>query len=75
MELLRGYKSAILDHPHFSGVLGFTTQKIDSSANKATKLAKEARNQALDEDFPGCSMGDVELTQAVQKSCVLAGQK
>ena len=75
MNLLHGYKAQILENPVFSGVLGFTTQKIESSANKASKLAKEARNNALDEDLPGCSMGDVELCHAVKEACRLAGQK
>jgi len=43
--------------------------KIQASANKAAKLAREARQYATDDDLAGCSMGDIELYDAVISSC------
>lgn len=68
-KLLNAYKQEILDDEHFPNCFNFAVSKIQASANKAAKLAREARQMTLDDDFPGCSMGDFELYDAVVSAC------
>merc|ERR1712157_673432 len=61
-QLLSTYKQEILDDEHFPNCFNFAVSKIQASANKAAALAKEAR---VAEDECVCSMGDIELFDAV----------
>lgn len=69
VSLLTAYKQEILDDDHFPNCFNFAVSKIQASANKAAKLAREARQCATDDDLAGCSMGDIELYDAVISSC------
>ncbi|CAD7938482.1 unnamed protein product [Amoebophrya sp. A120] len=73
-KLLTAYKQEILDDDHFPNCFNFAVSKIQASANKAAKLAREARQGATDEDYSGCSMGDIELADAVISSCESAAK-
>lgn len=73
-KLLTAYKQEILDDEHFPNCFNFAVSKIQASANKAAKLAKEARQYATDDDLAGCSMGDIELYDAVISSCEQAAK-
>jgi len=42
---------------------------FEAVAEEAAKLAREARQYATDDDLAGCSMGDIELYDAVISSC------
>ncbi|CAD7974082.1 unnamed protein product [Amoebophrya sp. A25] len=71
-RLLTAYKQEILDDDHFPNCFNFAVSKIQAAANKAAKLAREARQLAGDDDMAGCSMGDIELYDAVISSCEAA---
>lgn len=73
-KLLLVYKTEILDDDAFPSCFNFAVSKISASANKAAKIAKEARTMALDDDMAGCSMGDIELYDSVIQSCEAAYQ-
>ncbi len=52
-KLLTAYKQEILDDDHFPNCFNFAVSKIQASANKAAKLAREARQYAADDDMAG----------------------
>merc|ERR1719223_628678 len=74
VKLLTAYKQEILDDDRFPNCFNFAVSKIQASANKAAKLAREARQYAADDDFAGCTMGDIELYDAVISSCEQAAK-
>lgn len=73
-KLLTAYKQEILDDDHFPNCFNFAVSKIQASANKAAKMAREARQYATDDDLAGCSMGDIELYDAVVSACEQASK-
>jgi len=73
-KLLTAYKQEILDDERFPNCFNFAVSKIQASANKAAKLAREARQCATDDELAGCSMGDIELYDAVISSCEQASR-
>jgi hypothetical protein len=75
VTVLNAYKQEVLDDEAFPEVLDFKVSKIAASANKASKLAKEARMSANDPEFPACSMGDIELYDAVIEACEQVAKK
>lgn len=73
-KLLLVYKTEILDDDAFPSCFNFAVSKISASSNKAAKIAKEARTLATDDEMAGCSMGDIELYDAVIQSCEAAAK-